>query len=96
MRKGLGGPEAAPGEGPGAGEGWTGFRVIDDGRGISEANLPRVFDRFFTTDRGAGGTGLGLALVRAIAVRHGGEVTVDSRPGRTVFTVRLPLQPAIS
>ncbi|MEQ1503561.1 MAG: HAMP domain-containing sensor histidine kinase [Myxococcota bacterium] len=68
----------------------TGFRVVDDGRGISEANLPRVFDRFFTTDRAAGGTGLGLALVRAIVVRHGGEVAVDSAPGRTAFSVRLP------
>ena len=47
-------------------------------------------DRFFTTDRGGGGTGLGLALVRAIVLRHGGDVTVDSHPGRTVFTVRLP------
>ncbi|MEQ1568402.1 MAG: HAMP domain-containing sensor histidine kinase [Myxococcota bacterium] len=68
----------------------TGFRVIDDGRGISDANLARVFDRFFTTDRASGGTGLGLALVRTIAQRHGGDVNVDSRPGRTVFTVRLP------
>lgn len=73
-----------------SGPGWTSLAVIDDGRGISEANLARVFDRFFTTDRAAGGTGLGLALVRAIAVRHGGDVTVDSRPGRTAFTVRLP------
>lgn len=66
-----------------------GFQVEDDGPGISEANLPRVFDRFFTTDRAGGGTGLGLALVRAIAEGHGGRVTVDSRPGRTVFTVSL-------
>ncbi len=68
----------------------TGFDVIDDGAGISEANLPRVFDRFFTTNRQGGGTGLGLALVRAIVRRHGGEVTVESRPGRTVFSVSLP------
>lgn len=69
---------------------WTGFSVVDDGRGISPANLPQVFDRFFTTNRGRGGTGLGLALVRTIVLRHGGDVTVDSRPGRTVFSVRLP------
>ncbi len=66
-----------------------GFVVHDDGRGISEGNLERVFDRFFTTDR-TRGTGLGLALVRAIVERHGGELTVASRPGDTAFTVRLP------
>jgi signal transduction histidine kinase len=70
----------------------VGFRVVDDGRGISEANLPRVFDRFFTTDRVAG-TGLGLALVQAVIGRHGGQVTAESRPGRTVFTVSLPRAP---
>ncbi|MCB9686878.1 MAG: hypothetical protein H6738_19465 [Alphaproteobacteria bacterium] len=70
--------------------GRTGFEVEDDGKGISEANLPRVFERFFTTDRGGRGTGLGLALVRTIARRHGGEVTVRSEPGRTCFRVDLP------
>lgn len=68
----------------------AGFAVEDDGPGISPANLPRVFDRFFTTDRGSGGTGLGLALARAIVDRHGGEITVESAPGRTVFRVGLP------
>jgi signal transduction histidine kinase len=69
--------------------GQTGFDVIDDGPGISPANLPRIFDRFFTTDRSEG-TGLGLALVKAICEAHGGSVTVQSAPGRTVFSVRLP------
>lgn len=64
--------------------------VRDAGPGIDPANLPRVFDRFFTTARGAGGTGLGLALARAVAEAHGGEVSIDSAPGRTVLTVRLP------
>ncbi len=68
----------------------TGFRVIDDGVGISEANLSQVFDRFFTTNRGGGSSGLGLALVRAIVFTHGGEVAVDSAPGRTCFEVVLP------
>lgn len=63
--------------------------VVDDGRGIDPADLPRVFERFFTTAR-AGGTGLGLALVAAIVRAHGGEITVDSRPGRTAFTITLP------
>lgn len=70
--------------------GETGVDVLDDGRGISPANLPRVFDRFFTTDRDGGGTGLGLALVRAIAVAHGGGVEVTSGEGNTRFRVRLP------
>lgn len=68
----------------------TGFEVIDDGPGISEANLPKVFDRFFTTGRAHGSSGLGLALVRAIVFTHGGDVTVESRPGRTTFRVELP------
>ncbi|MEZ4236580.1 MAG: ATP-binding protein [Myxococcota bacterium] len=72
------------------GEDWSGFAVVDDGAGISAANLSRVFDRFFTTDRAGGGTGLGLALVRAIVERHGGDVQVTSAPGRTAFRVRLP------
>lgn len=69
---------------------WTGVDVIDDGPGISAANLPRVFDRFFTTDRAAGGTGLGLALVRAVAEAHGGRAEVESAPGRTRFRLVLP------
>ncbi|MCB9677434.1 MAG: histidine kinase [Alphaproteobacteria bacterium] len=71
-------------------EGATGFAVIDDGPGISASNLDKVFDRFFTTNRGGGSSGLGLALVRAIAFTHGGDVAVRSRPGETVFTVTLP------
>ncbi len=64
--------------------------VEDNGPGISEGNLPRVFERFFTTARAAGGTGLGLALVRTICEAHGGTISVESRPGRTVFRVVLP------
>ncbi len=67
--------------------------VIDDGVGISSANLPRIFDRFFTTNRAGGGTGLGLALVRAIARTHGGDVTVRSDTGRTCFRWWLPASP---
>jgi signal transduction histidine kinase len=69
---------------------WTGFEVTDDGPGISDANQKRIFDRFFTTRRKSGGTGLGLALVKTVVQSHGGLVRVDSRPGRTVFTVELP------
>ncbi len=68
-------------------DGIAGFRVSDDGAGIEPAHLPQLFDRFFTTSRAQGGTGLGLALVKAIAEVHGGSVRVESVPGRTVFTV---------
>jgi signal transduction histidine kinase len=63
----------------------AGVDVTDDGPGISEANLPKVFERFFTTGRDRQGTGLGLAIVSAVAKAHGGDVTVESAPGRTWF-----------
>ncbi|HVU52364.1 MAG TPA: ATP-binding protein [Polyangia bacterium] len=62
------------------------LQVEDDGPGFSE-DLP-VFDAFFTTKEQ--GTGLGLALVHRIVSDHGGTVRVESRPGRTCFTLRLP------
>ncbi|MEN0062616.1 MAG: HAMP domain-containing sensor histidine kinase [Myxococcota bacterium] len=71
-------------------DGGTGVIVADDGRGISAANLPQVFDRFFTTRRDDGGTGLGLALAKAVVVQHGGTIEVHSQPGDTRFVVRLP------
>ena len=67
----------------------AGFAIEDAGAGISQANLSRIFDRFFTTDREQG-TGLGLALVAAICRAHGGDISAESAPGRTVFTVSLP------
>ena len=70
------------------------IEVVDDGPGISLANQEHVFERFFTTDREGGGTGLGLALVRAICRAHRGDVQVASAPGRTVFTVDLPFDAA--
>jgi signal transduction histidine kinase len=68
-------------------------QVIDNGKGISTGNQPKVFERFFTTARSSGGTGLGLALVRTICEAHGGGITLDSRPGHTAFTVTLPVRP---
>lgn len=56
-------------------------RVVDRGRGISPANLPRVWDRFFTTAREDGGTGLGLTIVKAAVEAQGGQIGVDSRLG---------------
>ncbi|WP_372341465.1 ATP-binding protein [Streptomyces sp. CC224E] len=73
---------------------WVCLDVQDDGPGIPPELLPRVFERFARGDtsrsRKAGSTGLGLAIVQAVAAAHGGSVTVDSVPGRTVFTVHLP------
>ena len=60
--------------------------VEDDGPGFGE-DLP-VFDAFFTTK--SHGTGLGLAMVHRIVADHGGTIRVESRPGRTCFTLALP------
>jgi signal transduction histidine kinase len=71
--------------------------VSDKGVGISEQELPLVFDRFFRSSdpkiRKYPGTGIGLTIVRYIVESHGGEIGVDSAPGRgTTFTIRLPLE----
>ncbi len=73
-------------------------RVVDDGPGIPADVRERVFERFARGDasrsRHRGSTGLGLAIVAAVVAAHGGGVQVASRPGRTVFTVRLPADSA--
>jgi signal transduction histidine kinase len=65
--------------------------VEDEGAGIANEHLPHVFDRFYKADASragvSGGSGLGLSIVKAIVERHGGQVSVTSRPGRTVFEV---------
>jgi signal transduction histidine kinase len=67
------------------------LRIEDDGPGIEPQEQAQVFDRFF---RSAGtarpGSGLGLAIAQELAGLMGGEIELDSRPGRTVFTLRLP------
>jgi signal transduction histidine kinase len=75
------------------------FAVSDDGDGIAAEHLPHVFERFYRADsardRGHGGSGIGLAIVKALAEAHGGHVSVASRgPGQgTEFTVALPIRP---
>jgi len=67
-------------------------RVIDDGAGIPDDALPRIFDPFFTTKPPGQGTGLGLDIARRLLRRYQGDITVDSRPGRTEFRVALLLE----
>lgn len=66
-------------------------QCADSGPGIAKTDLPRVFDRFFTTRGGEKkGTGLGLALVKAVAEAHRGTIDVASEPGKsTCFTLTL-------
>ena len=69
--------------------------VTDQGEGIPEEDLDRVFERFYRVDqaraRNTGGTGLGLAIVKHAIQNHGGDVRVWSRPGHgSTFTIRLP------
>ena len=71
--------------------------VTDRGPGIPADLQPHIFERFARGDssrsRAAGSTGLGLSIVHAVVTAHGGTVSVRSEPGRTEFTVRLPLEP---
>jgi len=65
--------------------------VEDTGHGIPEENLPHIFEPFYTKKKmGRSGTGLGLAVVWNAVRDHGGEITLDSSPAGTIFTIRLP------
>jgi signal transduction histidine kinase len=63
--------------------------VSDDGRGISPANVERVFERFFTTARETGGTGLGLAIVRQRIAAFGGDISLLPAKRGAAFRIRL-------
>lgn len=72
--------------------------VTDEGAGIPEEHLPRIFERFYRVDksrsRKLGGTGLGLAIVKHVVHVHGGRVEVKSTPGEgSTFSIFLPLEP---
>jgi signal transduction histidine kinase len=67
-------------------------RITDNGPGIPAEVVESVFDPFFTTKAPGEGTGLGLNISHNIITqKHGGEISVESRPGRTTFTAKLPL-----
>ncbi|WP_460785468.1 sensor histidine kinase [Microbacterium tumbae] len=76
------------------------LRVHDDGPGIDPAVREELFARFARGDgsraRQTGGTGLGLAIAKAIVEGHHGELSVESSPGSTTFTVRIPFRPELS
>jgi two-component system sensor histidine kinase SenX3 len=71
------------------------FTVSDQGVGIPEKDLERIFERFYRVDparsRETGGTGLGLSIVKHVAGNHGGDISVWSLEGQgSTFTLRLP------
>ena len=68
--------------------------VSDHGSGIAPEHLPRVFEPFFTTGRGQGGSGLGMSIVHSLVTAHlQGDIQLESRPGEgTTVTLRLPLR----
>ena len=72
-------------------DGWVVVDVEDDGTGIPEDIQSQMFQPFFTTKPRGVGSGQGLDIVhRVVVVTHGGNISVDSEPGRTCFRVRLP------
>ncbi|WP_242020044.1 HAMP domain-containing sensor histidine kinase [Nodosilinea sp. FACHB-131] len=69
--------------------------IRDQGSGIPETNLPRIFEQFYTTSHSTkqSGVGLGLAIAKRIIEAHGGSITANSKPGQgAVFTLSLPLE----
>ncbi|WP_413801482.1 ATP-binding protein [Streptomyces iranensis] len=77
---------------------WAVLEVADDGAGVPEAERERIFERFVRLDdarsRDDGGAGLGLAIARDVAVRHGGTLAVRTAPeGGALFELRLPTGP---
>jgi two-component system phosphate regulon sensor histidine kinase PhoR len=76
-------------------EGMAEITVVDTGIGIPPGDLPRITERFYRVDRARsrelGGTGLGLAIVKHLVTAHGGQLRIESQPGRgTAIHVTLP------
>lgn len=71
-------------------KGWAVIEVEDNGPGIALQDQVRIFEAFYTTKPAGLGSGLGLHISRSIIERRGGTLTLESKPGQTVFQVRLP------
>lgn len=70
---------------------WIYIEFIDEGVGIPEEDLSRIFEPFYTTFKKKGGTGMGLAITKQIIRRHAGFIDVTSKPGKgTIFNIRIP------
>ena len=66
------------------------IKITDNGEGISEESLSKIFNPFFSTKNPSKGTGLGLSISKAIIQRHGGKINVTSEPGKgTTFSIFL-------
>lgn len=87
------GPQATVRIGWTVADGRIRLTVTDDGPGISPGNRDRVFDRFFTTARETGGTGLGLPIARANLVAYGGDIRLAKGGPGTVFEITVPAAP---
>jgi signal transduction histidine kinase len=75
------------------------FQVVDQGIGLPEQDIPRLFETFFRASNSGkiSGTGLGLSIVKRAVELHGGRIAVTSQLGKgTTFTVVLPLQQKLS
>lgn len=73
---------------------WLSCRIVDQGKGIEAAELPRLFSQYqrFASAEGSAGLGLGLAMVKTVIDRHGGRIGCQSQVGQgTTFEIRLPL-----
>jgi len=67
--------------------------MTDSGEGIAEDIKDKIFQPFFTTKQAGEGSGLGLDIVKRIIEKHDGNITVESQPGKTTFTVYIPIPP---
>lgn len=67
-------------------------KVTDSGEGIADEIKDRIFSPFFTTKKAGEGSGIGLGICKKIVEAHKGALTYESRPGQTIFTVRLPIE----
>jgi signal transduction histidine kinase len=77
-------------------ENWVEIRITDNGPGIPVDIQEKIFQPFFTTKKQGEGTGLGLDICKRIVEKHGGTLSLESKPGETTFITRLPVtQPVL-